>query len=100
MRDLNEVQCFVKAVELKSLTAASKALGLPTSSVSRKIKSLENRLGVTLLLRTTRRVSLTDAGRSYYEKSALGLKELDTAEDDLDDTRHLQFSSPYTSIQR
>lgn len=84
MRDLNEIQCFVKAVELKSLTAASKALGLPKSSVSRKIRGLETRLGLTLMTRTTRALNLTEAGRSFFEKSAMALKEIDSAEEQLD----------------
>ena len=80
MRDLNEIQCFVKAIEMKSLTGAAKALGLPKSSISRKIKSLESRLGLTLIVRTTRALNLTDAGRQFFEKSAIALKELDPAE--------------------
>ncbi len=87
MRDLNEIQCFVKAIEMKSLTAAAKALGLPKSSVSRKIKSLESRLGVTLIVRTTRALNLTDAGRQFFERSAIALKELNVAEDELDSAR-------------
>jgi len=43
MRNLNEIECFVKAVELKSLTAAAKALKLPKSSIRSKIKNLEER---------------------------------------------------------
>jgi len=43
MRNLNEIECFVQAVELKSLTAAAKALKLPKSNMSRKIKNLEER---------------------------------------------------------
>ncbi len=89
MRDLNEIQCFVRAVELKSLTAAAKALGLPKSSVSRKIKGLEERLGLTLLMRTTRALNLTDAGRHFFEKSALALREIETAEEALDGTRQV-----------
>ena len=87
MRDLNEVQCFVKAIELKSLTAAAKALGLPKSSMSRKIQNLESRLGITLMTKTTRALNLTEAGRIFFEKSAIALKELDTAEETLDISR-------------
>src|ERR1700747_1114758 len=87
MRDLNEVQCFVKAVQLKSLTAAAKALDLPKSSVSRKIRNLEARLGSTLLLRTTRALNLTDAGRAFFVKTSMALKDLDTAEEKVDGTR-------------
>jgi len=43
MRNLNEIECFVKAVELKSLTAAAKALKLPKSRIRSKIKNLEER---------------------------------------------------------
>ena len=43
MRNLNEIECFVKAVELKSLTAAAKALKLPKSSIRSKVKNLEER---------------------------------------------------------
>ena len=87
MRDLNEINCFVRAVELKSLTAAAKALDLPKSSVSRKIRNLETQLGMTLLVRTTRALNLTDAGRSFFEKSALALKEIENAVDTLDGSR-------------
>src|SRR5579859_1050509 len=89
MRDLNEIECFVRAVELKSLTAAAKALGLPKSSVSRKIRSLEGRLGMTLLIRTTRALNLTDAGRSFFERSSLALKEIETAEDAIDGSKQV-----------
>lgn len=88
MRDLNEIQCFVKVVQLKSLTAASKVLGLPKSSISRKIRSLESRLGMTLLVRTTRALNLTDAGRAFFERSALALKEIDLAEETVDGSKH------------
>lgn len=88
MRDLNEIQCFVRAIELKSLTAASKALGLPKSSVSRKIRNLESRLGLTLVVRTTRALNLTDAGRAFFERSALALKELSLAEESADSARN------------
>jgi len=87
MRDLNEIQCFVRAVELKSLTAAAKALDLPKSSVSRKIRNLEAQLGMTLLVRTTRALNLTDAGRPFFEKSALALKEIENAVETLDGSR-------------
>src|ERR1700743_1013111 len=86
-RDLNEIECFVKGVELKSLTAAAKALKLPKSNVSRKIKNLEERVGMTLLTRTTRASHLTEAGRLYFEKAAMALKELNAAEEILDGTR-------------
>jgi DNA-binding transcriptional LysR family regulator len=87
MNDLNEIQCFVKAVELKSLTAAAKALGLPKSSMSRKIKNLESRLGMTLLTRTTRALNLTEAGKGFFERTVYALKEIEHAEESLEGSR-------------
>jgi hypothetical protein len=64
MRNLNEIECFIKAVELKSLTAAAKALKLPKSSIRSKIKNLEERelhdlpdAFVSSFMRDARRVS-------------------------------------------
>ena len=74
MRNLNEIECFVKAVGLKSLTAAAEGLKLPKSNIRSKIKNLKERVGMTLLSRTTRGSHLTEAGRPYFEKSALALK--------------------------
>src|SRR5271168_3312669 len=87
MKDLNEIQCFVRAVELKSLTAASKALSLPKSSVSRKISNLEKRLGMTLVVRTTRALNLTDKGRQFFQSTLLALHEIEAAEKGLDTSR-------------
>ena len=81
MRHFNEIECFVKAVELKSLTAAAKALKLPKSNISRKIKNLAERVGMTPLTRTTRASHLAGAGRLYFEKAALALKQLAVAEE-------------------
>ena len=67
--DLNRALAFVRVVEAGSFSGAAAALGLPTSSVSRSVAKLEEAMGVQLLLRTTRRLSLTDAGRSYYERA-------------------------------
>jgi DNA-binding transcriptional LysR family regulator len=87
MIDLNEVQCFVKAVQMRNLSAAAKSLGIPKSSMSRKIKYLEERLGLTLMIRNTRSLSLTDAGRQFFERSATALEELESAEDALNTAR-------------
>lgn len=66
MIDLNEVAVFLKVVECGGFSAASRALGLPKATVSRKVANLEATLGIRLLQRTTRAVSLTDAGRRLY----------------------------------
>jgi DNA-binding transcriptional LysR family regulator len=62
-----EMRNFVRVVEAGSISAAADQLGLAKSGVSRRLADLENRLGVRLLTRTTRRSSLTEAGRTYYE---------------------------------
>jgi DNA-binding transcriptional LysR family regulator len=66
--DLGLVAVFVRVVELDSFTAAATALGLPKSSVSRSVAQLEEALGVRLLQRTSRKLSLTDSGRAFYER--------------------------------
>src|SRR5687767_11126812 len=77
--DLNLVTAFVRVVEQQSFTSAAKALGLPKSSVSRRVTELEEELGVQLLHRTTRKLALTEAGRSYYEQAERALSELQAA---------------------
>ena len=77
--DLNLVSAFVEVVEAQSFTAAAKALGLPKSSVSRRVTELEKELGVPLLHRTTRKLSLTDAGRAYFAQAERALTELRSA---------------------
>ena len=68
MLDFNEMVIFVKVVETRNFTAAAKALGLPKSTISRKISQLETRLGARLLQRTTRSVHPTELGALYYDR--------------------------------
>ena len=77
--DLNRVVTFLRVVEAGSFTAAAKHLKLPTSSVSRSVAKLERDLGIVLLERTTRSVSLTEAGRTYYERARDAVTGLDEA---------------------
>ena len=65
--DLNQMLIFAKVAEFKSFTKAGKELGIEKSNVSAKVSKLENRLGVRLLNRTTRSVTLTEAGNGYYQ---------------------------------
>jgi len=67
MNRFEEMQHFVRIVEAGSISQAAEQLGLAKSGVSRRLTELESRLGVRLLNRTTRRSSLTDAGKTYYE---------------------------------
>lgn len=78
--DLNAVGCFAKVVELSSFRAAAAALGMPKSTVSRRVAELEDALGTRLLERTTRRLRLTEAGRAYHQRIGPALDALSEAE--------------------
>lgn len=80
MDRFDDLQAFVAVVEAGSFTAAADRLDIAKSAVSRRVSSLEERLGVQLLRRTTRRLNLTDTGQSFYEHSARILADLDEAE--------------------
>ncbi|WP_051302725.1 LysR family transcriptional regulator [Sedimenticola selenatireducens] len=80
MLDFNEMVIFVKVVEAQGFTAAATNLGLPKSTVSRKISELESRLGARLLQRTTRSVRPTELGALYYERCARLVTEAEEAE--------------------
>jgi DNA-binding transcriptional LysR family regulator len=81
--DLRRVAIFARVVQDGGFTAAAKALGLPKSSVSRSVALLEREVGTRLLRRSTRGISLTDAGSVFHAKVALGLSALDEAREDL-----------------
>src|SRR5271166_201102 len=71
---------LVAAVEAGSLSAASRKLGTPLPTISRKVAELEAHLGTQLLIRSTRRLRLTDAGASYVEACRRILEEVSEAE--------------------
>lgn len=77
--DLNHIAVFVAVAEQESFTGAAATLGLPKSSVSRTVTKLEEELGVRLIERTTRKLSLTEAGARYYARSRLALSDLGDA---------------------
>jgi DNA-binding transcriptional LysR family regulator len=81
--DRNDVEIFVRVVEQASFTAAALRLNLPKSTVSRRVSRLEQRLGVRLLQRTTRSLTLTAAGRVYFERVSRLLLELDQVDADV-----------------
>ena len=66
--DLRDVSFFVSVVDTGGIGAAARALSAPKSSVSRGVARLENKLGVRLLHRSTRSLTLTEAGQSFYER--------------------------------
>jgi len=80
MDGLHGISLFIKVVESKSFTAAANALDVSPSAVSKQISRLEDRLGVQLLSRTTRRLGLTEAGAAFYERSARIMAEVEEAE--------------------
>ena len=80
LTDLNEIQVFVQVSKKQSFTSAAVGLGIPKSTASRAITRLEKRLGVTLIERTTRRVTLTDAGELYLNRCERVLEEAEQAE--------------------
>ncbi len=71
---------FARVVQAGSFTTAAAALGMPKSTVSRKVSELEERLKARLLQRTTRKLSLTDVGRTYYDYCARIVGEIEDAE--------------------
>ena len=74
------MQSFARVVESGSFVAAAERLGTSTSSLSRQIAELEKHLGARLLNRTTRRLSLTESGQAFYERTVALLNELAEAE--------------------
>jgi DNA-binding transcriptional LysR family regulator len=78
---LQELTVFVRAAEGGSFSRAGRELGLSQPSVSRIVGELEERLGVTLLLRTTRRITVTDAGALFLERAREILANVEDAED-------------------
>lgn len=72
---------FARVVECASFTRAADSLGLPRSSVSAAVQMLETRLGARLLNRTTRRVSVTEDGATFYERCVRLLSDMEEAED-------------------
>src|SRR5712672_3009331 len=71
------MRVFAKVVESGSFTGAAARLGISASMVSQHVKELEERLGARLLNRTTRKVSLTETGRAYYERCTRLLADLE-----------------------
>ncbi|MER8977760.1 MULTISPECIES: LysR family transcriptional regulator [unclassified Mesorhizobium] len=90
MDRLESMSVFVRAVDLGSFAAAAVALDLSGPMVGKHVRFLEERLGVRLLNRTTRRQSLTDFGRAYYERCRVVLAEAEAADALAAD----QFSEP------
>ena len=80
MDRLEAMRVFAAVVEGRGFSAASRSLGVPLPTVSRRVAELEKQLGAQLLIRSTRRVVVTDSGRHYYESVCRILESLADAE--------------------
>ena len=83
-----EIAIFVAVVESGSFSRAAEQLGQANSAVSRAVKKLESKLGVSLLNRTTRQLNLTEEGERYFRRMQVVLQEMAAAENELLDTRN------------
>ncbi len=83
MNNLDGIDVYVKVVQAGSFSAAARLLGMPVTTVSGKIASLEKRLGVTLIQRTTRKLNVTQAGDAYFKHCIRALEEMSAAERNL-----------------
>lgn len=81
MEEFSAIPVFVAVVEKGGFSAAARALGVSKSAVSKRINQLEKQLGVRLLYRTTRKLSLTEAGERYFEHAVRALQAAAEAED-------------------
>ncbi len=102
---MDELMVFVTVVEEQGFSAAAKRLDSTPAAVSRRIKALEQRLGVRLLQRTTRKVQLTEAGELYFREVSRLLNDLSAIEQQLDEvtgqpTGELRIVAPMSFGQR
>ena len=81
MDRLASITAFVRVAESGGFSAAGRRLNLSKATISDQVQALENALGVRLLNRTTRRVSLTEMGRSYYDRCVQLLQDLEEADE-------------------
>ena len=101
MDRLASMAAFAKAVEVGSFAGAANALGISPQMVAKHVTYLEARMGTRLLNRTTRRQSLTEIGKAYYDRCKLVLAEVDWAESLADEARgaprgRLRINAPVT----
>lgn len=100
MDRFREIESFVAVVEAGSFVRAGDVLRVSKAAISRSVLDLEHRLGVRLLERTTRRLSLTEAGRAYFDRSKQLLADLAEADstvnaDDAHPVGSLRINAPY-----
>ncbi|MFL6693764.1 MAG: LysR family transcriptional regulator, partial [Ramlibacter sp.] len=81
MQDLNDMLYFAEVVDQGGFASAGRTLGIPKSRLSRRVAELEARLGVRLLQRTTRKLSLTEAGQLYHRHCVAMREQAEAAEE-------------------
>jgi LysR family transcriptional regulator, regulator for bpeEF and oprC len=87
LNNFSDIVAFVRVVEAHSFVAAAQTLGMSPSAISKAVSRLEERLGARLLNRTTRSLSMTDVGVSFYERCRTALGQLDQAESEVSESR-------------
>jgi len=85
--DLNRLEVFLEVAQRQSFAAAAKALGMTGPAASKQVMALEEELGVKLLHRTTRKVSLSDEGAAFYERAHSAMEELREAANQIQDRK-------------
>lgn len=83
LNNLNDIALFVAVVKAKSFRKAADLLGMPVSTLSRRVSALEKNIGIRLLHRTTRQIELTELGRSYYERCQSIIDQAQRAHEEL-----------------
>lgn len=104
MQDLNDMLYFAEVVDRGSFAEAGRALGIPKSRLSRRVADLEARLGVRLLQRTTRKLSLTHAGELYHRHCAAMREHAEAADEAVATVQHaprglIRVACPITLAQ-
>jgi DNA-binding transcriptional LysR family regulator len=84
MQDLNDLYLYAQVVEHGGFAAASRAIGVPKSKLSRRVGELEARLGVRLIQRSTRQFAVTEIGEAYYRHCVAMLVEAEAAQEVID----------------
>ncbi|RJG07379.1 LysR family transcriptional regulator [Noviherbaspirillum cavernae] len=87
MQDLNDLYYYAQVVDHGGFAPAGRALGMPKSTLSRRIALLEERLGVRLIQRSTRHFSVTEIGQTYYEHCKAMLMEAEAAQEAIEVTQ-------------
>ncbi len=93
MDSLNGIGFFVQAAEARSFSEAGRVLGISSSAVGKSVARLEERLGVRLLHRSTRSITLTAEGALFLERCRRILCEVEAAELELSETRQAPRAS-------